>query len=224
MMEIELFPAFYHLLRQQLAWSSQASAESRGGTWTVELKAITQRVAGSAVLAPPCGRISTEVSWSKRGGHLFRGGASMGCQQIRIVLRNDLSEIAKLHPELENFGQRCSLSSKTLFEINLILEEVLANIISYAYGDNQRHEIVVRADLGNGELVIEVEDDGRPFHPLQSPPPDLEQPLEQRKVGGLGLHLVRELTSSIEYHRKGEKNRLLVRKKIEESDPREPRM
>lgn len=143
----------------------------------------------------------------------------MGYEQIRIVLSNDLSEIARLHREVENFGQKCGLSSKTRFELNLILEEVLANIISYGYDDDQRHEIVVRADLGNGELVIEVEDDGRAFNPLQSPPPDLEQPLEQRKVGGLGLHLVRELTSSIEYTRREEKNHLVMRKKAEKSEP-----
>jgi anti-sigma regulatory factor (Ser/Thr protein kinase) len=144
----------------------------------------------------------------------------MGHEQIRIVLRNELSEIAKLHRELESFGQKCSLSSKTLFELNLILEEVVANVISYAYRDKQRHEIVVRADLRDGELVIEVEDDGRPFNPLQSPSPDLERPLEQRKVGGLGLHLVRELTGSIEYNRKGEKNHLVMTKKTEGSEPR----
>lgn len=144
----------------------------------------------------------------------------MGYEQIRIVLRNDLSEIAKLHQELESFGQKSSLSSKTLFELNLILEEVLANVISYAYGDNQLHEIVVRADLRDGELVIEVEDDGRPFNPLQIPPPDLDRPLEQRNVGGLGLHLVRELTSSIEYTRREEKNHLVMRKKTEKTETR----
>jgi len=148
----------------------------------------------------------------------------MGYEQIHIVLRNDLSEIPRLHWELENFGQKCSLSSKTLFELNLILEEVLANVISYAYGDNQRHEIVVRAHLRDGELLIEVEDDGRPFNPLQIPPPDLERPLERRKIGGLGLHLVRELTNGIEYDRKDDRNRLVMRKKIEGSDPRKRRM
>jgi serine/threonine-protein kinase RsbW len=147
----------------------------------------------------------------------------MGYERIRIVLRNDLSEVPKLHRELENFGQKCSLSSKTLFELNLILEEVLANVISYAFRDNQRHEIVVRAELRAGELVMEVEDDGHPFNPLQIPPPDLERPLERRKAGGLGLHLVRELTNGIEYHRKDDKNRLVMRKKIEGIDPRERR-
>jgi anti-sigma regulatory factor (Ser/Thr protein kinase) len=145
----------------------------------------------------------------------------MGHEQIRIVLRNDLSEIAKLHRELGNFGQKYSLSSKALFELNLILEEVLVNVISYAYADNQLHEIVVRADLRDDELVIDVEDDGRPFNPLQIPPPDLDRPLEQRNVGGLGLFLVRELTSSIEYTRREEKNHLVMRKKTEKTETRQ---
>jgi len=70
-------------------------------------------------------------------------------------------------------------------------------------------------------LVIKVEDDGRPFNPLLSPPPDLHRPLEQRRVGGLGLHLVRELTNCIEYDRVDGKNRLVIRKKIEGNGPKE---
>lgn len=150
---------------------------------------------------------------------LLPGGSGAGMAYIRIVLCNNLSEIEKLRREVEIFGQTCGLSSKTLSELNLILEEVVANIISYAYGDTRRHEIVVQADLGDDELVLDVEDDGRPFNPLQVSPPDLESPLELRKVGGLGLHLVRELTNSIEYDRKEEKNHLVVRKRIEGRGP-----
>jgi serine/threonine-protein kinase RsbW len=147
----------------------------------------------------------------------------MAHEQIRMVLRNDLSEITKLQRELENFGQKCGLSSRTLLELNLILEEVLANVISYAYPDNRRHEIVVCADWRDGELVIEVEDDGRPLNPLEIPRPDLDRPLEQRKVGGLGLHLIREFTTNIEYTRRGQKNHLVMRKRTENNEPRQLR-
>jgi len=150
-------------------------------------------------------------------------GADMSDGKLRIVLRNKLPEIEKLRRELGDFAQQCALSSKTLSELNLILEEIVANIISYAYADEQLHEIVVQAELRDGELVLEVEDDGRPFNPLQIPPPDLESPLDRRKVGGLGLHLVREYANSIEYAQQGEKNRLVVRKQIGKSEPRESR-
>jgi len=131
-----------------------------------------------------------------------------------MVLDNDLSEIENLHRELETFGQACGLPRKTVSELNLVLEEVVANIISYSYGDGRRHEIVVRGELKEGELVFEVEDDGRAFNPLEIPPPDVDSTLERRKVGGLGLHLVRKFTNSIEYDRKEERNRLVMRKKI----------
>lgn len=138
----------------------------------------------------------------------------MSSANIRIMLQNNVSEIEKLHRELESFGRACGLSSKTVSELDLILEEIVANIISYAYKDTDRHEIAVQGTLKDGELVFEVEDDGRPFNPLQNPPPDLGSPLERRKVGGLGLHLVREFTNSIEYYWNMERNRLVIRKKI----------
>lgn len=139
----------------------------------------------------------------------------MSNDSLRVVLRNNLAEIGKLRQELDNFGQALGLSSKTQSELNLILEEVVTNVISYAYRDARQHKILVKAELRDAELVIEVEDDGDPFNPLQVPSPDLESPLEQRKVGGLGLHLVREFTNSMEYFREEEKNRLIVRKKME---------
>jgi anti-sigma regulatory factor (Ser/Thr protein kinase) len=143
------------------------------------------------------------------------GGADRRDEQIRIVLNNDLSEIERLGLELERFGQRCGLSAKTLLELNLILEEVVVNVISYAYRDDRRHEIVVDAVSKDGELTIEVKDDGRPFNPLLIPPPDLERSLEETQIGGLGLHLVHELSSSLEYERREERNCLLIKKKTE---------
>lgn len=140
--------------------------------------------------------------------------AVMSNRKIRIVLRNDLSEFQKLRQELESFRQSCGLSEKTLFELNLILEEIVANVISYAFGDIRQHEILIQVNLTDGELTLEVEDDGKPFNPLQVPSPDMDGPLEGRKIGGLGLYLVRELTNSIHYRREDEKNRLVLRKKI----------
>ncbi len=135
-------------------------------------------------------------------------------RNIRIVLRNELPDIQKLHLELEDFAQACDFPSRTLFELKVVLEEIVANVISYAYEDTQSHEIVIQAECKNGELVLDVEDDGRPFNPLLVRAPDLESPLQQRKVGGLGLHLVREFTQSIAYARRDGKNHLVLRKKI----------
>ena len=68
----------------------------------------------------------------------------------------------------------------------LILEEVVANVIAYAYDDNGRHEITVRVERKDRELIMEVEDDGRPLDLQQASQPNLARPLEDMPVGGLG--------------------------------------
>lgn len=143
-----------------------------------------------------------------------RKSAAVSDGRICVVLNNDLSEIGRLGSELESFASRCGLFEEDLYQLNLILEEVVANVISYAYEDNGRHEIVVCVERKDRELIMEVEDDGKPFDPLQAAPPDLGRPLEEMQVGGLGLHLVRRFTSAMQYERSEGKNRLRMIKTI----------
>jgi serine/threonine-protein kinase RsbW len=133
-------------------------------------------------------------------------------RQIQIILENELSEIGRLGQELQHFAESIGLSPKIQMQLQLILEELVTNIMRYGYADENRHYITVRVQLQDGDLVVEVEDDGRPFNPLEAAPPDLNLSLEAMPVGGLGLHLVRNLTSELRYERKQEKNRLLLRK------------
>jgi serine/threonine-protein kinase RsbW len=94
----------------------------------------------------------------------------------------------------------------------LALEEILANIISYGYADDREHEITVSLDAQPGEVRVDVEDDGRPFNPLESPEPYTGDSLEDRPVGGLGIHLVRALMDGLEYRRQGDRNLLTMKK------------
>ncbi len=132
--------------------------------------------------------------------------------KFQITPNNDLSEINRMAQALESFGRSCALSEKTLSELNLILEEIVTNIISYAYDDDKPHQIGVSAVSDGVELSIEVEDDGRPFDPLQVDLP-CNQSLEEMRIGGVGLRLIRGLTSSITYDRKEGKNRLAMTKR-----------
>ncbi|MBK8316480.1 MAG: ATP-binding protein [Acidobacteria bacterium] len=92
------------------------------------------------------------------------------------------------------------------------LDEILTNVISYAYEDADQHLINIRGKLADGFLTIEVEDDGREFDPLKSDNPDLDSGLQERPIGGLGIHLVKKLTDQLEYHRQDGKNLLVMRK------------
>ena len=134
-------------------------------------------------------------------------------EKIAFELKNNLSEIERLSQIVTEFGGLNNLSPKVLFAVNLALEEILTNIISYGYEDNNEHVIVIRLSLKDEELVAEVEDDGRPFNPLEVPEPDISRPLEDRKIGGLGIHLVRNLMDGLEYRRYGGKNISVMKKR-----------
>ncbi|MBK7599618.1 MAG: ATP-binding protein [Acidobacteria bacterium] len=128
------------------------------------------------------------------------------------TIKNDLSEIERLSLIIEDFVESRNLSIKTAFEFNVALDEILTNVISYAYEDADQHLINIRGKLADGFLTIEVEDDGREFDPLKSDNPDLDSGLHERPIGGLGIHLVKKLTDQLEYRRQDGKNLLVMRK------------
>ena len=103
-----------------------------------------------------------------------------------------------------------------MFAVDLAIDEVVTNVISYGFGDAAEHLIQVRLVLNSGELTLEVEDDGKPFDPLCQPPPNLTLALEDRPIGGLGIHLVRNLMDCTEYRRQHDRNLLIMRKKVPE--------
>jgi serine/threonine-protein kinase RsbW len=136
---------------------------------------------------------------------------------VEIKLNNKVSELERFYQTLTEFGQHHGLAPKVVHDLNLALEEILTNIISYGYTDNREHEIKVRLSVQPGEVKAEVEDDGQPFNPLEAPEPDTTKPLEDRTTGGLGIHLVRKLMDGLEYKRQGDRNLLTITKKTQKS-------
>ena len=134
--------------------------------------------------------------------------------KMHITLKNNLSEIGRLANAVIEFGRENSFSDKVIFDINLALEEVVNNIISYAYEDKNEHQIHIHMEFKGQELVLKVEDDGIPFNPLEVTEPDIKKPLEERQPGGLGLFFVRKLIDTLEYRRDKDKNIFIIRKKI----------
>jgi anti-sigma regulatory factor (Ser/Thr protein kinase) len=129
-------------------------------------------------------------------------------------LKNDLGETARLGPWVESFAQSAGLSSSVQNAVDLSLVEWVTNIISYGYEDRGEHWIAVRLEAGDGQVRLEVEDDGREFNPLQHPPVDTTEPLESRPVGGLGIHMIRQLMDTVEYQRRSGRNLLVLTKRI----------
>jgi anti-sigma regulatory factor (Ser/Thr protein kinase) len=133
---------------------------------------------------------------------------------ITEIFVNERSEIRRVGELAERFGAQAGLSEEDVMSVNLVLDELVSNVIENAYEDTARHEIHVSMTFEGGELTIRVEDDGREFDPLQKPPPDLDLPLEERPVGGLGIHIVRTVMDAVEYERRDGRNILTMHKTI----------
>jgi len=99
--------------------------------------------------------------------------------------------------------------------ILILLEELLTNLVKYGYPDRPepgRAEIALA--LNGSRLEIEFIDDGCAFDPLAGPPPNLDAPLEERLIGGLGLHLLRSLSDVVRYERRNNKNVIRLSRSI----------
>ena len=97
---------------------------------------------------------------------------------------------------------------------SLAIEEIVTNCIKYGYEDKEEHRIEVRLELDGNNFSNVIVDDGRKSDPLQAPAPDLSASIEERTVGGVGLHMLRALSDNIIYQRIGNHNRLEFQKQL----------
>ena len=135
--------------------------------------------------------------------------------RLEIILKNQPGETQRLFPALEQFATEHALPAKAVQAADLALEEHVTNVLNHGYTDGAVHEISVRFSCIDRVFEIQVEDDGRPFNPLEQPEVDTSIPLEERPVGGLGVHLMRKFMDALEYQRVGERNVLRMTKRLE---------
>jgi len=131
---------------------------------------------------------------------------------ITFALKNDLAELKDLCRHCESVGQSAGLSEKLIFQTNLALDELFTNIVSYGFHDQAEHEITITITCDKQLLAMQIEDDGVPFNPLKVPDPDLHCSMEKARVGGLGIHLIKNLMDDLTYRRSNGKNILILKK------------
>jgi len=135
-------------------------------------------------------------------------------QSKTLILKNTENELSRLVEFIDGFAEEWHLNPEIIMNINLVLEEAFINVISYAYPDRLQHEITFRINREQNTLLMEVEDDGIPFNPLEQNEPDRNLPVEDRPVGGLGIFLIKKLMTETNYKRIGGKNILLLKKEL----------
>lgn len=134
--------------------------------------------------------------------------------KMEIELENKVSELDRLNLAVTNFWNANDLKPDKLADILLSLEELVSNVIKYGYIDETLHIIKVNVNLDSSKIILEVMDDGIEFNPFDHPEPNINKPLEQREVGGLGIHLIRNSMDSFEYSRLDGFNKVKLIKNI----------
>lgn len=143
----------------------------------------------------------------------------MAKKKYSFELKSRLSELDNLCLNLEKLGKKIGLSKKLIFEINLALDELFTNIISYGFHDEDEHNIKVTITPLKEEICLSIEDDGVPFNPIEFEAPDVAGTVDNCKVGGLGIHIMRKLMDDICYERCGDKNVLTLKKNLAQDEP-----
>jgi anti-sigma regulatory factor (Ser/Thr protein kinase) len=133
---------------------------------------------------------------------------------LSLTIKNDFAAIAPLSEAVDKLCRRHGVPPEMLYAVKLALDEMLTNVISYGYEDQSEHLIAVRCAIADGEIVAEIEDDARPFNPLEAPSPQVETPLEEKPIGGLGIHLAKTMMDRLDYRRENGKNILIMRKRF----------
>ena len=128
-------------------------------------------------------------------------GANQEAQTLLILLGNRMEEIDRFTQAFTAFAKEHDVASPVIQKFCLSADDMLNNIISYSYTDEAKHEIKVEVVIYSNRMVMVISDDGQPFNPFGLNPPDTTLPLEERQIGGLGIHLVESLMDETDYQR-----------------------
>ena len=136
-------------------------------------------------------------------------------RQFEMTIVNEISEIDRFQSKFAEFASEKGIPGTTMQKVQIVFEDLLANIIFYAYDDEAEHEIEISMNSNGEQLKITVVDDGLPFNPLEAEKPDTSLDLKDREIGGLGIHLVLNLMEEVTYERREEQNVITLTKQID---------
>ena len=134
-----------------------------------------------------------------------------------MIVKNKISELKKIFSELEKICTEHGFSEELYGNLCVCMDEVISNIIKFAWDEDEEHNVEILFDYREQEkkFTITLIDDGKPFNPLEAENPDLDLDMLEREIGGLGIFIVTNLMSSVEYSRLESKNKLEMTKEID---------
>ncbi len=136
----------------------------------------------------------------------------------KLSIRNNVENLEKVAEFVSGFSSDRGLPDKFVFEMNLVLDELVTNVITYGYSDKEPHKIDIEIDLMDDEVVMTISDDGDEFNPLDHEVQGRDASLRERPVGGLGIFFVKEKTDELSYVRENGKNIVTLKKFIKQKE------
>ena len=131
---------------------------------------------------------------------------------LRLV--NDINDVPKLNAFVDDVCEAVGFDASTTMQMNLAMEEAVVNVMNYAYASGVQGDIDIEAAISSERLKFIIIDSGMAFDPTAKAEVDTSLGIDDRPIGGLGIHLVRQLMDSINYERIDGKNVLTLRKRL----------
>ena len=134
--------------------------------------------------------------------------------QRNLTLPNDINTIPQLNEFIDAVCEELEIDMALAMSLNLAMEEAVVNVMDYAYPEGTEGEVDIEAIADEAQLHFTISDSGKPFDPTAKEEVDTTLSAEERPIGGLGIHLIRQLMDNISYERKDGKNILRLSKNI----------
>lgn len=130
--------------------------------------------------------------------------------QASLTIENRLSELARVERWLAGLMGRWAVSDRTVFAVDLVINEAVTNVIDHAYRDNLTHPITITLADAPDRILVGIVDDGLAFDPFEAPQFEPSQDLAQAPIGGRGIHLIKSYSVSHHYGRVAGRNQLTL--------------
>jgi len=132
--------------------------------------------------------------------------------KYKLIINNKVEEMAQVEPFMEEVSEAFGIAPDVVFQLNLAIDEALANSVNYAYGMDEG-EIILEAEKIDNDVIFRLRDKGAPFDPTkEGEDVDTTSSAEERPIGGLGIFLIKQMMDEVTYERKEDENILIMKK------------
>lgn len=176
-------------------------------------EALRARDAVARMVVALTGMTLEELASSEMAGRIS-DRLEPGDESLALRVPSSHDGIQQLLREVQAFAGRHASLAGVQADLGVVLDEVVSNVVNHGYAAGSSKLVDVRLALAGSLLRVEVADEAAPFDPLARPAPDTAQRLEDRPIGGLGIHIVKQLMDDVQYRREGERNVLTLTKRL----------